>query len=66
MKIPYEVKVAGHAHGLSVVSIDTGRGSIPRGVAFAFEGQGCWVVDSKDLLKIAQASLRAQAKRKRK
>ena len=49
------VKSAGHVE-LRVVSLRSNCGTIKNGIAFAFEGEGGWVVDFNDLKSIVKAA----------
>ena len=50
--LPFKVKTAGHPRDLYVCSLTSHCGKIEGGVAFAFDGQGKWVIALEDLEKI--------------
>jgi len=60
MKLPREVKAAGNSKPLFVHSLYSHCGDIENGIAFAFEGEGAWVVDLQDLKIIVHSAERFQ------
>lgn len=59
-KIPRVVKCNGAIKPLRLISVSSRCGDIKNGIALAFEGEGCFVIDTADLESIVQEAKAAK------